>query len=170
MQPLCSDLSHVKWAFTTQTQNPLVPQLVAHVSANKVILRRWEEGNVREWSAISYPNQASAQWESQNVKQVGQMKSCLSNMLSSSRCTFRRPPFLPSGCLPAAARLHHQREFKRIKRNPSVRLITDLCATLSSQDYAAARLHHQRVQVHQAQSVDPLHFWYHSLPSPVCSS
>lgn len=34
------------------------PQLVAHVSANKVILRRWEEGSVREWSAISYPNQA----------------------------------------------------------------------------------------------------------------
>jgi hypothetical protein len=34
-----------------------VLQLVAHVSANKVILRRWEEGSVREWSAISYPNQ-----------------------------------------------------------------------------------------------------------------
>ncbi len=33
------------------------PQLVAHVSANKVILRRWDEGSVREWSAISYPNQ-----------------------------------------------------------------------------------------------------------------
>ncbi|PRW60629.1 hypothetical protein C2E21_0788 [Chlorella sorokiniana] len=37
--------------------DPLLLQLVAHVSANKVILRRWEEGNVREWSAISYPNQ-----------------------------------------------------------------------------------------------------------------
>ncbi|EFN59926.1 hypothetical protein CHLNCDRAFT_49364 [Chlorella variabilis] len=39
--------------------DPLLLQLVAHVSANKVILRRWEEGSVREWSAISYPNQAS---------------------------------------------------------------------------------------------------------------
>ncbi|KAL4447422.1 hypothetical protein ABPG75_004641 [Micractinium tetrahymenae] len=37
--------------------DPLLLQLVAHVSANKVILRRWEEGSVREWSAISYPNQ-----------------------------------------------------------------------------------------------------------------
>lgn len=37
-------------------------QLVAHVSANKVILRRWEEGSVREWSAISYPNQVSGRW------------------------------------------------------------------------------------------------------------
>lgn len=37
--------------------DPLMLQLVAHVSANKVILRRWEEGSVREWSAISYPNQ-----------------------------------------------------------------------------------------------------------------
>ena len=35
---------------------PLLLQLVAHVSANKVILRRWEEGSVREYSAISYPN------------------------------------------------------------------------------------------------------------------
>ena len=34
-----------------------VTQLVAHVFTNKVILKRWEEGGVREWSAISYPTQ-----------------------------------------------------------------------------------------------------------------
>ena len=46
---------------TTISPTLLGLQLVAHVSANKVILRRWEEGNVREWSAISYPNQVG--WE-----------------------------------------------------------------------------------------------------------
>lgn len=47
----------------THTHHPPIPppQLVAHVSANKVILRRWEEGSVREWSAISYPNQVGPQ-------------------------------------------------------------------------------------------------------------
>ncbi|KAK9863401.1 hypothetical protein WJX84_008631 [Apatococcus fuscideae] len=35
---------------------PLLLQLVAHVSAFKVILRRWEEGHVAERSAIPYPD------------------------------------------------------------------------------------------------------------------
>lgn len=37
--------------------DPTLLQFVAHVSAYKVILRRWEEGAIGEWSAISYPNQ-----------------------------------------------------------------------------------------------------------------
>lgn len=37
---------------------PCATQLVAHMATNKIILKRWEEGNVREWSAITYPNQA----------------------------------------------------------------------------------------------------------------
>ncbi len=46
-----------------------------------------------------------------------------------------------------------------------MQLIAVLCATLSFLDYAAAGLHHQRVQAHQAQSVDPptFHQRYHSL-------
>ncbi|KAK9802650.1 hypothetical protein WJX73_000703 [Symbiochloris irregularis] len=35
---------------------PLLLQLVAHVSAYRVILARWEAGDLNEWSAISYPD------------------------------------------------------------------------------------------------------------------
>lgn len=36
--------------------DPRLLQLVAHVSAYKVIIARWDKGAVGEWSAISYPN------------------------------------------------------------------------------------------------------------------
>ncbi|KAL6771932.1 hypothetical protein ACKKBG_A28340 [Auxenochlorella protothecoides x Auxenochlorella symbiontica] len=36
--------------------DPRLLQLVAHVSAYKVIISRWDRGAVGEWSAISYPN------------------------------------------------------------------------------------------------------------------
>jgi len=35
---------------------PLLLQLVAHVSAYRVILERWDAGELHEWSAISYPD------------------------------------------------------------------------------------------------------------------
>ncbi|CAL8467388.1 g6925 [Coccomyxa elongata] len=35
---------------------PLLLQLVAHVSAYRVILKRWEAGDLDEWSAITYPD------------------------------------------------------------------------------------------------------------------
>ncbi|KAK9816448.1 hypothetical protein WJX72_000464 [[Myrmecia] bisecta] len=38
------------------SMEPLLLQLVAHVSAYKVILSRWEQGDSAEWSAISYPD------------------------------------------------------------------------------------------------------------------
>lgn len=40
----------------SSTVEPLLLQFVAHVSAYRVILKRWEEGAIEEWSAISYPN------------------------------------------------------------------------------------------------------------------
>ncbi|CAK0785547.1 hypothetical protein CVIRNUC_008757 [Coccomyxa viridis] len=50
---------------------PLLLQLVAHVSAYQVILQRWEEGHIEEWSAISYPNELHTYvtTEFQRVKQ-----------------------------------------------------------------------------------------------------
>jgi hypothetical protein len=36
--------------------DPVLLQFVAHVSAYRVILRRWEEGALGEWSAVSYPD------------------------------------------------------------------------------------------------------------------
>lgn len=35
---------------------PLLLQLVAHVSAYKVVMKAWDEGNVEAWSAVTYPN------------------------------------------------------------------------------------------------------------------
>lgn len=35
---------------------PLLLQFVAHVSSYRVILKRWEEGAIGEWSAVSYPD------------------------------------------------------------------------------------------------------------------
>jgi hypothetical protein len=35
---------------------PLLLQLVAHVSAYKVILKRWEDGHLQEHSVIGYPD------------------------------------------------------------------------------------------------------------------
>ncbi|GAB4822370.1 hypothetical protein N2152v2_009416 [Parachlorella kessleri] len=40
----------------TPTVHPLLLQLVAHVSAYSVILKRWEEGAVDEWSVVPYPD------------------------------------------------------------------------------------------------------------------
>lgn len=36
--------------------DPVLLQYVAHVSAYRVILKRWEEGATAEWSAVSYPD------------------------------------------------------------------------------------------------------------------
>ena len=36
--------------------DPLLLQFVAHVSSYRVILKRWEEGAINEWSAVSYPD------------------------------------------------------------------------------------------------------------------
>lgn len=36
--------------------DPLLLQFVAHVSAYRVILRRWEEGAIGEWSVVTYPD------------------------------------------------------------------------------------------------------------------
>ncbi|KAK9824987.1 hypothetical protein WJX81_003806 [Elliptochloris bilobata] len=51
---------------------PLLLQLVAHVSAYRVILARWAEGEVNEWSAISYPDalHAYAESEFEKMKQL----------------------------------------------------------------------------------------------------
>lgn len=38
------------------TLNPLLLQLVAHVTANRVILKLWDEGSIDQWSAVSYPD------------------------------------------------------------------------------------------------------------------
>lgn len=38
------------------TVEPLLLQLVAHVSAYRVILAKWEDGDLQEWSAITYPD------------------------------------------------------------------------------------------------------------------
>lgn len=35
---------------------PLFLQLVAHVSAYKVVMRSWDEGDVNAWSSVTYPN------------------------------------------------------------------------------------------------------------------
>lgn len=35
---------------------PLLLQLLAHVSAYRVIIKRWEEGHIEEWSQISFPD------------------------------------------------------------------------------------------------------------------
>ena len=36
--------------------DPVLLQYVAHVSAYKVILTRWQEGATAEWSAVTYPD------------------------------------------------------------------------------------------------------------------
>lgn len=41
----------------SHTMEPLLLQLVAHVSAYRVIIKRWTEGHVEEWSQISFPDQ-----------------------------------------------------------------------------------------------------------------
>eukprot|EP00884_Botryococcus_braunii_P003157 jgi/Botrbrau1/12842/Bobra.0045s0011.1 len=37
--------------------DPLLMQLVAHVSANRVILFKWQEGDLTAHSSIPYPNE-----------------------------------------------------------------------------------------------------------------
>ena len=36
--------------------DPVLLQFIAHVSAYRVILKRWEEGATGEWSAVSFPD------------------------------------------------------------------------------------------------------------------
>ena len=48
-------VNHVNLLESTHI-DPLLLQLVAHVCAYRVILKRWEEGAVEEWSAVSYPD------------------------------------------------------------------------------------------------------------------
>ena len=38
------------------TVDPVLLQFVAHVFSYRVILKRWEEGALGEWSAVSYPD------------------------------------------------------------------------------------------------------------------
>lgn len=40
----------------SHSMEPLLLQLVAHVSAYRVIIKRWEEGHIEEWSQISFPD------------------------------------------------------------------------------------------------------------------
>ena len=51
------------------TIEPLLLQLVAHVSAYRVILRRWEEGALAEGSHISYPDGVHA-WASEQFRRL----------------------------------------------------------------------------------------------------
>lgn len=40
----------------TSSIDPLLLQFVAHVFAYRVVLKRWEEGSINEWSALPYPD------------------------------------------------------------------------------------------------------------------
>lgn len=51
--------------------DPRLLQLVAHVSAYKVIITRWDRGAVGEWSAISYPNTVRAPVSGRGAKVGG---------------------------------------------------------------------------------------------------
>lgn len=55
--------------------SPLLLQLVAHVSAYRVILRRWEEGDYQR-SAIPYPDELK-QWASESFDMLKQRQSAL---------------------------------------------------------------------------------------------
>mmetsp|Transcript_50560 Transcript_50560/g.94191 ORF Transcript_50560/g.94191 Transcript_50560/m.94191 type:complete len:89 (-) Transcript_50560:283-549(-) len=41
----------------TSVIEPLLQQLVAHVSVMRVILKQWEKGNLTASSAVSYPDE-----------------------------------------------------------------------------------------------------------------
>ena len=64
-----------------ETLEPLLLQLVAHVSAYKVILRRWEDGFVSERSVIPYPD-ALHQWAS---KEFGRLKRRQAELLGIAK-------------------------------------------------------------------------------------
>lgn len=40
----------------SDSMSQLLLQLVAHVSGNRVVLRRWEEGDLTAWSSLPYPD------------------------------------------------------------------------------------------------------------------
>ena len=56
--------------------DPLLLQLVAHVSAYKVIMRRWREGDLREHSTIQYPEELF-EWVSREFGRVKQRQAKL---------------------------------------------------------------------------------------------
>jgi len=55
---------------------PLLLQLVAHVSAYKVILRQWREGSKRERSAIAYPDAVHA-WVQLHFRRLKERQAAL---------------------------------------------------------------------------------------------
>jgi hypothetical protein len=60
---------------------PLLLQLVAHVSAYRVIIKRWEEGHIEEWSQISFPD-GIVEWAESEFRRVKAKQARLLGMHS----------------------------------------------------------------------------------------
>ena len=63
---------------------PILLQLVAHVSAYKVILRQWREGNKGEHSVIKYPDEVHA-WAQDEFRRLKKRQAQLLGVKSDSR-------------------------------------------------------------------------------------
>ena len=63
---------------------PLLLQLVAHVSAYKVILRQWREGSKGERSAVPYPDEVHA-WVQDHFKRLKHRQSELLGIAPDDR-------------------------------------------------------------------------------------
>ena len=69
---------------------PLLLQLVAHVSACKVIIKRWEEGHLQEHSVIGYPDDVHT-WVQKEFTQLKRRQASLLGIDAHERT---RSPFM----------------------------------------------------------------------------